>query len=250
MWFNSHCNSLLDRLCALQCTQTHKHKQSCPHVTRTSTVHVFHTLSSSKWLLGYTLLLPTRRSWGPFVFGWLEDMQETLPTLITMLPTPSQTNSTFEIFSSHQSTEPVPAVGGVEITDNTPHELILAMQMLYPGVCKCKRPQSSLLPPQWPEHHHASPRWVGQWWIRACSTPAHLLNRKCPRGDGISFLEIKGTFPHYFWLCPHSHHCIISFINQPINQSQRTYINSEQEKRSNGNTGAIFIRRWLRTCGL
>lgn len=57
-------------------------------------------------------------------------MQEMLPTLINMLPTPSQTNSTFEIFPSHQRTEPVPDVGGVEITQNTHRELILAMQTL------------------------------------------------------------------------------------------------------------------------
>lgn len=63
----------------------------------------------------------------------------------------------------------------------------------------------------------------GQRWIRACSTPAHVLYPECPRGDGISFLEIKGSFPHCFWLCLHSHQCTISFIHQSISSSLHMY---------------------------
>ena len=56
---------------------------------------------------------------GLSAFSWLADTQEMLPTLLNMLPTPSPTNSTFEMFLSHQRTESVPVVGGVEIAQHT-----------------------------------------------------------------------------------------------------------------------------------
>lgn len=56
---------------------------------------------------------------GLSAFNWLADTHEMLPTFLNTLPTPSPTNSTFEMFLSHQRPEPVPVVGGVEIAQHT-----------------------------------------------------------------------------------------------------------------------------------
>lgn len=133
MWLNSHCNSLFDTICVSLSahipTITRKAVHGLWELVLSMCFTCTHTPPcTSNWLLGYMLLLCTRTCWGLFAFSWLTDMQEMLPTLIDMLPKSSQTNSTFEIFPSHQRTDPVPDVGGVEITYNTHWKLILARQ--------------------------------------------------------------------------------------------------------------------------
>lgn len=121
-------------LCVLMCTNTCNYKTSCSWVTRTSIVsHAYIPLHTQHFNLTFrihTSIVHQNVLGAVCTYSWLADMQEMLPTLINMLPTPSRTNSTFEIFPSHQRIETVPDVGGVEITDNTHHGLILAVQML------------------------------------------------------------------------------------------------------------------------
>ena len=88
------------------------------------------THSTSNWLLEYMLLLFTRMCWDCLRLAGLQTCKRFLHTLINMLPTLSGTNSTFEIFLPHQRTDPVPDVGGVEITYDAHRKLILATQTL------------------------------------------------------------------------------------------------------------------------
>lgn len=263
-WINSHCNSLFDMICVSLSAHT-------PNITRKpvhgfqelvlsicftwDTLH-FHTHtppcthSASNWFLGYMLLLSTRTCWGLFA-----GMQEMLPTLINMLPTPSQTNSTFEIFPSHQRTVPVPDVGGVEITHKTHRELILAMQTLKLGVCEFSLCEDRVSLPRrrWLEHHHAGIRWVEDrdrpepvaHQLTFCTENAHVVmispslkQKAAPHAASVSACTLT--------IAPSP-----SSISQLIDQSINHHINSECEKRTNGNIWTIFISwRCLRTCGL
>lgn len=85
----------------------------------------------------------------------------------------------------------------------------------------------------------------GQWWIRACST---LSVQKMPMWWRHLLPWDKRSFPHCFWLCLHSHHCTISFINQSINQSLHIY----QFRMWKENKWKHVFTSWrcLRTCGL
>lgn len=164
------------------------------------------------------LLLPTKTCWGLLAFRCLADTQEMLPTLINMLPPPSQTNSTFEILPSHQRTEPVPDVGGCG--NNTQHTPWANSGRAAALTSVCDPAPARTEPPVPPWWHQVG---GGEHWIRACSTPAHVLCPQCPRGDGISSPEIKGSFPLCFWLCLHSHHCTISPSHQSLSSSLCLY---------------------------
>lgn len=182
------------------------------------------------------ILLSTRTCWGLFAFSWFADMQETLPPLLNMLPTSSQTDSTFEIFPSLQRTEPVPDVGGVKITNPTHHELILAMQTLYAGAVNAARARPASSAPQLRRlhHHRTGTRRERDSDEPACSTPAHLLYRNCPLGDGTFFRGTKAA-PH---TASGSRHHTIPFLSQSTNQptNQPLHVNLECEKRTNTNT--------------